>query len=227
MTSIPGPDGRSRTSPLASFEVPIRVCGAKARPSVGQRSPSDAIPTGAKGKSETSVPGSSGSASSGGAWKASVVGPRSTQGRSGRATRLCSAASSWSRRPPAKPSATTAGASMRVRALSKSVVSCSGTGWSRPAKARAASSDRLSMSPITATGSAPAASTASAPPSAATRIGARRSERARSSAVKSAPPTSVTGSRLWTMAPAFIHCPRSRWIAPKGSRKNLFLSTRC
>jgi hypothetical protein len=49
----------------ARFEVPMRASGAKASPSIGQRSPSARPATGAIGKSETRSSGSSASESDG------------------------------------------------------------------------------------------------------------------------------------------------------------------
>ena len=75
------------------------------------------------------------------------------------------------------------------------------------AAARAAGA-RLSMSPMMATGESPAASTSSAPPSAATILGATALARVRSSATIGPPPIKVTASsRSTIMGPAvdYLH----------------------
>ena len=109
MTRSPGAEGRSVTGPMASFEVPMRASGSRASASVGQRRPSRHAHA-REGKEGDERAGREVEGQGGGAWQQRLSGPRRRQGRSARRTRLWSAASSWSRRPPEKPMARTSGA---------------------------------------------------------------------------------------------------------------------
>ena len=143
-TTMPGPSKASRTGPVTAFDVPMVPAGAKAIPSIGQRSPSDRPVTGAKGNSDSQLPGGRSRAISGGAAKAALSSPTSRQDGRSRA-RQDSAASAWSVRPPRKPSPRTIGAAMRCRHFSKSVLSCSAISCRRSGGMRAAASASIEI----------------------------------------------------------------------------------
>ena len=93
MISIPGRSVSIRTGPVTSFDVPIRPPGSKARPSVGQRSPSDRAATGAIGNSENRLPTGRSSPIAGGDRNTTSCRPSKRHRRSANRIIPCSTAS--------------------------------------------------------------------------------------------------------------------------------------